>query len=51
MIMGIFDEGTVAELAGVPEGQKISALVALGYPDETPEMPKRKTTEELLTVL
>ena len=51
VIMGIYDEAKVAELVGLPEGQKISALVALGYPAETPEMPKRKTTEELLRML
>ncbi len=50
VIMGIFDETKVAELVGVPEGQSVSALVAIGYTDTTPEAPKRKSAEELLTV-
>lgn len=48
VILGIFDETYVAKRIALPEGQKISALVALGYPDETPSMPKRKAEEELL---
>jgi len=43
-----FDEAEVAMLANVPEEQKISALIAIGYPDEEPAIPKRKTTDELL---
>jgi len=48
VIMGLFDEKKVARAAGVPDGQKISALVAIGYPDEAPAMPKRKGISELL---
>ncbi len=51
VIMGIFDPEKAAELGNVPEGQKVSALVALGYPAEEPAMPKRKTAEELLSFL
>ena len=50
VIMGIFDEAKVAEVVGVPEGQSVSALVAIGYPDEEPVAPKRKTAEEILTI-
>lgn len=49
VILGIFNEDAVAKLAGIPQGQKLSAMVALGCADETPAMPKRKTVEELLT--
>ncbi len=50
VIMGIFDEDKVAEVVGVPEGQSVSALVAIGYPADEPAAPKRKSAEELLTV-
>jgi len=50
VIMGIFDENKVAEVVGVPEGQSVSALVAIGYPAEEPTAPRRKVAEELLTV-
>lgn len=50
VIMGIFDENKVAEVVGVPEGQSVSALVAIGYAAEEPTAPRRKSAEELLTV-
>lgn len=50
VIMGIFDENKVAEVVGLPEGQSVSALVALGYPAEEPAAPRRKSAEDLLTV-
>lgn len=48
VIMGIFDEKKIAELIGLDENQRVAALVAVGYPDETPEAPKRKTVEDLV---
>lgn len=50
VIMGIFDESKVSKLLEVPEGQSVSALVAIGYADEAPIAPKRKSAEELLTI-
>ena len=50
VIMGIFDENKVAEVVGLPEGQSVSALVAIGYAAEEPAAPRRKSAEELLTV-
>lgn len=49
VIMGVFDEDKVAEAAGIPEGQKLAAMLAIGYPDEEPAMPKRKSVEELVS--
>lgn len=49
VVLGIFDQAKVIETAGVPEGQKVSAMVAVGYPDEIPPMPKRKSAAELLS--
>lgn len=49
VILGIFDEDKVAEIIGLPEGQQVAALVAMGYPAIEPEAPARKSVEELLS--
>ena len=49
VIMGIFDAEKVAELLNIPENEVVVALVSIGYPDEEPAVPKRKSVEELLT--
>lgn len=49
VILGVFDEEKIAEVITVPEGQQIAALVAIGYPAEQPEAPKRKAVSELLS--
>ncbi len=51
VIMGIFDEEKIAELIGLEEGRKVAALIAVGYPDEAPELPKRKEVGELVRFL
>lgn len=48
VILGIFDDAKVAEIIGLDEGQKVAALVAIGYADEAPETPKRKSVEDLV---
>lgn len=48
VILGIFDEHKVAELIDLEEGQRVSALVAIGYPDEEPAAPKRKDVSDLV---
>lgn len=49
VIMGLFDEDLLIKIAGIPDGQRIAALVAVGYPAETPVMPRRKGVSDLLT--
>lgn len=49
VIMGIFDENGIRNLLNIPEEQELAALIAVGYPDISPEPPKRKTVSELLT--
>jgi len=49
VIMGIWDENGITELLDLPETQELAALIAVGYPDISPEAPKRKSVEELLT--
>ncbi|MCD8249103.1 MAG: nitroreductase family protein, partial [Lachnospiraceae bacterium] len=48
-IMGIFEEEKVAKAIELPEGRRIAALIALGYPDEEPKVRPRKEVEELLS--
>lgn len=49
VIMGIFDEAVIEDLLALPEDRQVAALVAIGYPDETPTAPKRKTVEDLIS--
>ena len=49
VIMGIWDEDGITELLDIPETQELAALIAIGYPDEEPVAPRRKSVEELLT--
>ena len=48
VIMGMYDIDKAAEILDVPEGQLLMALIAIGYPDEEPAVPKKKTVEDLL---
>jgi len=48
VIMGIFDENKVGELIHLEEGRRVAALIAIGYPAETPDAPRRKAVEELV---
>ncbi len=48
VIMGIYDEQKAIEVAGIPDGQSLSAIVAVGFPAEEPAMPKRKAVSDLL---
>ncbi len=50
-IMGIFDEEKIAEAISLPEGQKIGAVLAIGYAEEEPQAPARKETEQLVQFL
>ncbi|MBR5421501.1 MAG: nitroreductase family protein [Lachnospiraceae bacterium] len=50
VILGLFDIDTATALIGVPEGQKLVALIPTGYAAEEPTAPKRKSTDDLLTI-
>jgi nitroreductase len=50
-IMGIFDEAKIAEAIALPEGQKVGAVLAIGYPEEEPVAPARKEVEQLVQFL
>ena len=49
VIMGIFDRKEAAELLELPEGMDLVALIPIGYPAETPNAPKRKSVDDLLS--
>ena len=48
VILGLFEADKVTRAAIIPEDQKLSSLIAIGYPDETPDMPKRKGLDDLV---
>lgn len=47
-ILGIFDEVKTAAAIGLPEGETVSCMIPMGYPDEAPAAPRRKGADELL---
>lgn len=49
LIMGIRDGEALRNVLSVPEEETVVAVIAIGYPDIDPEMPKRKTTEDVIT--
>ena len=49
VILGIFDEDKVQEVFGLPEGQKLAAILAVGYPKGETAAPQRKPVETLLS--
>lgn len=49
VILGIFDEATVGNIIGLPEGEKVAALIAMGHPDQECTAPKRKDIGELVS--
>lgn len=49
VILGIFDRPALEQYLGVPEGQELVALIAVGYPDQEPNAPRRKSVSDLLT--
>lgn len=51
VILGIFDEDKIAKAISLPEGQKIAALIAMGYPNQECEAPKRKEVEQLVNFI
>ena len=42
VIMGIFDEEKISELLEIPPERELAALIAVGWPDDDPQAPKRK---------
>lgn len=51
VILGIFDDKTVANALHLPEDREVAALIAMGVPDEEPVAPRRKSVEDLLSFI
>ena len=51
VIMGIFDEYKVAEIVEIPQGQKIVAFIAMGYPDGGTRPANRLSVDEIMTIV
>lgn len=51
VIMGIWDEDGITKLLKLPGDQELAALIAVGWPDVDPDVPMRKSVDELLTYL
>lgn len=48
LIMGIYDEEKIRAYFNIPEEHVIVCVISVGYPDIEPEMPKRKTVEDIV---
>lgn len=48
VIMGIYDESEIRKIVDINENETITALIALGYPLEIKEAPKRIEKEEIV---
>ncbi len=46
--VGLFDAIKAAEILKVPEGYSVVDMTPLGYPDESPNTPKRKELTEMV---
>ncbi len=51
VILGIFDRPALEEYLQVPPEQELMALIALGYPAQEPDPPRRKDVSVLLKTL
>lgn len=49
LVMGIRDEKSIRKLLNIPAEETVISVISVGYPDIDPEMPKRKTNEEIAT--
>ena len=50
LIMGIFDGDKIRSALKIPETEVPVVVLALGYPADVPQMPKRRALEEVLRV-
>lgn len=48
VILGIFKEEEITRLLEIPEDRELVCLIPLGYADETPIAPKRKSVSDLI---
>ena len=48
VIIGIFDD-TLTDVLEIPEDRELVNLICIGHPAETPDIPRRKTVDQLLS--
>ena len=46
--IGIFSEAKLSKMLGIPQGVRPVAMITLGYPDETPSPPARKSLDRVV---
>lgn len=52
VVLGIIDPEKIAEIIGLPENQKVTALIAMGYPEKPGgAAPPRLSTDELMNII
>ena len=51
LVMGIRDADILRENFNIPEDELITSVIALGYQDIEPTMPKRKDVEDIVKIL
>ena len=51
VILGIFDNEKIKKLLNLKENEQVSCLIAMGYHEQTPNVPQRKSVDELLEIL
>ncbi len=49
--IGAFDENEVSKAINLPDNHRPVAMLALGYPNENPEVPDKKSIKEMVTEL
>lgn len=47
LVMGLRDEKKLRELLNIEDNETVVSVIALGYSDAQPEMPKRKDVEDV----
>ena len=47
VIMGIIDDKKIAEIIDLPDTERVTAAIAVGYPAEEPKCPPKKSAEEI----
>ncbi len=50
VILGFLDYDKVSSILNLPKDEELIALIAIGYPDEVPVMPKRKGLKDIFTI-
>ncbi len=48
VILGVFNHEKIAHILNLSNDQDLVALIAMGYPDEAPVMPRRKEVQDIL---